>query len=58
MKWIVLVGALAAAAAAEATAHASLTLSEVEQLRGYVATETHADRVRALVARPDLTADE
>jgi len=27
-------------------------------VRGYVTSETHADRVRAYVARPDLTADE
>ena len=41
-----------------ATARASLTTSEAEEIRGYVAVEGHADRVRALVARPDLSADE
>jgi hypothetical protein len=39
-------------------AHAALTVSETEQVRGYVAGNAHADRVRALVARPDLSADE
>jgi hypothetical protein len=39
-------------------ARASLTTSESEQVRGYVASADHADRVRALVARPDLTSDE
>ena len=42
------------ARARAAGARASLTTSETEQVRGYVASETHADRVRALVARPDL----
>lgn len=41
-----------------AGARASLTNSEAEQVRGYVAAADHPDRVRALVARPDLTADE
>jgi hypothetical protein len=41
-----------------ADARASLTTSETEQIRGYVTSGTHADRVRALVARPDLSADE
>jgi hypothetical protein len=41
-----------------ADAHAALTTSETEQIRGYVTSSTHADRVRALVARPDLSADE
>ena len=41
-----------------ADARASLTKSETETIRGYVTSDTHADRVRALVARPDLTADE
>jgi hypothetical protein len=40
------------------SASASLTTSESEQVRGYVEHADHADRVRALVARPDLTADE
>jgi len=58
MKWTVAVGTLMAIAVAGTSARASLTTSEVEQVRGYVATETHADRVRALVARPDLASDE
>ena len=41
-----------------ADARATLTASETETIRGYVTSETHADRVRALVARPDLSADE
>jgi hypothetical protein len=41
-----------------ADARASLTTSETEQIRGYITSETHADRVRSLVARPDLSADE
>jgi hypothetical protein len=41
-----------------APAAASLTQSETEQVRGYVTTQAHPDRVRALVARPDLTPDE
>jgi hypothetical protein len=55
-------GILAAVAAAgmlvAVSAHAALTVSETEQVRGYVASGAHADRVRALVARPDLSADE
>jgi len=37
---------------------ASLTASETEQVRHGVATATDLDRVRALVARPDLSSDE
>ncbi len=37
---------------------ASLTSSETEQVRRGVATATDLDRVRALVARPDLSSDE
>jgi hypothetical protein len=44
--------------AAAAPVRASLTTSEAEQVRGYVTSATHADRVRAYVARPDLSADE
>lgn len=51
---LLLLGMLAWAAPAAA----SLTQSETEQVRGYVTTESHPDRVRALVARPDLTPDE
>ena len=52
---LVTVGALITAAP---SARASLTTSESEQVRGYVTAADHADRVRALVARPDLTPDE
>jgi hypothetical protein len=41
-----------------ATAHASLTASEAEQVRRGVATASDLGRVRALVARPDLSPDE
>jgi hypothetical protein len=59
MKRTFFVAALASTLAASGgVARASLTTSESEQVRGYVAGETHADRVRAFVARPDLTADE
>ncbi|HEX8796239.1 MAG TPA: hypothetical protein VF765_35055 [Polyangiaceae bacterium] len=49
---------LLAAFAWAAPARASLTQSETEQVRGYVTTQSHPDRVRAFVARPDLTPDE
>lgn len=52
------VGLLLAAIAWAAPAWASLTQSETEQVRGYVTTQAHPDRVRAFVARPDLTPDE
>jgi hypothetical protein len=39
-------------------ARATLTASETEQIRHDVATAQNVDRVRALVARPDLSADE
>src|ERR1019366_6373720 len=55
-------GLFAVAAAAIATiaapSRASLTASETEQVRRGVATATDLGRVRALVARPDLSADE
>jgi hypothetical protein len=54
----VLAAALVFAPMLAPTASASLTTSEGEQVRGYVERADHADRVRALVARPDLTADE
>lgn len=50
--------AVAAAVAWAAPARAVLTSSEAEQIRSYVAQAQHADRVRALVARPDLSPDE
>jgi hypothetical protein len=49
---------VAAGLGSAAHARASLTASETGEVRGYLETMTHADRVRALVARPDLTADE
>ncbi len=49
---------LAAALVTSSAARAALTSSETAQIRGYVAAATHADRVRALVARPDLSEDE
>lgn len=52
-----LAGALAVASLAP-QARAALTASEAEQVRGYVAEAAHADRVRALVARTDLSPDE
>jgi hypothetical protein len=58
MKRRILAAALAAGLTASAGARAALTSSETAEVRGYVASETHADRVRALVARPDLSADE
>src|SRR5579884_487028 len=58
MKGRILGCALAVAMTASAPARASLTSTETAELRGYLASESHADRVRALVARPDLSADE
>src|SRR5260370_42102712 len=50
--------AFAAVVAVSAPARASLTASEAEQIRHDVATTSELGRVRALVARPDLTASE
>jgi hypothetical protein len=58
LKAVTRTAVLAAVLACSASASASLTTSESEQIRGYVASADHADRVRALVARPDLTPDE
>ena len=58
MKTTTCAAVLAVALAFTASARASLTTSEAEQVRGYVERADHADRVRALVARPDLTPDE
>ena len=58
MRRALLALAMVAGLCFAADARASLTSSETEQIRGYVASETHPDRVRALVARPDLSADE
>jgi hypothetical protein len=52
--WLV----LAALLSLPATARASLTPSESEQVRRDVATAMHVGRVRALVARPDLSSGE
>jgi hypothetical protein len=58
MKTSILVAAFATSVAAGTSARAALTASETEEVRGYVATDSHADRLRALVARPDLSGDE
>jgi hypothetical protein len=58
LKRVTSVAVFAAALALASSASAALTTSEAEQVRGYVERADHADRVRALVARPDLTADE
>ncbi len=58
MKTITCAALLVAALVVAPTASATLTTSEAEQVRGYVERADHADRVRALVARPDLTPDE
>ncbi len=49
---------VAVVVSAAAPARASLTSSESEQVRRAVATATDLPRVRALVARPDLTSEE
>jgi len=58
MRRAILAVLVAAGMVVTGSARAALTVSETEQVRGYVASSTHADRVRALVARPDLSADE
>ena len=58
MKRTTIAAAIAAVLALSGPAGATLTSSEGEQIRGYVAAADHADRVRALVARPDLSPDE
>jgi hypothetical protein len=58
MRWSALAVVVAAFLSAAAPARASLTASESEQVRRGVATVTDLPRVRALVARPDLTPDE
>jgi hypothetical protein len=58
VKRAIIAAAWVAGLLSAADARASLTASETEQVRGYVTSEQHADRVRSLVARPDLTADE
>ncbi len=54
VRWPVLAGLLSIASIASA----SLTPSESEQVRRDVATAMHVARVRALVARPDLSSGE
>ena len=49
---------VAAVVSVAAPSRASLTPSEAEQVRHGVKTATDLPRVRALVARPDLSADE
>ncbi|HEY6461128.1 MAG TPA: hypothetical protein VIY73_13280, partial [Polyangiaceae bacterium] len=58
MKRGVFLAVVVAGSVSAASAAASLTASESAEVRGYVTSETHADRLRALVARPDLTAAE
>src|SRR5580704_17889424 len=50
--------AVAAVLSVAAPSRASLTPSEAEQVRRGVVTASDLGRVRALVARPDLSADE
>ena len=50
LKRILSVVAVAASLVTVGPARASLTTSEAEQIRGYVATDAHADRVRAQLA--------
>jgi|CZKU01.1.fsa_nt_gi hypothetical protein len=57
IEWVGL-AAVAAIAMVAAPARASLTASETEQVRRGVATGSDLARVRALVARPDLSPDE
>jgi hypothetical protein len=54
----VVVSVAALLAAIAPAARASLTSSEAEQVRRGIATATDLGRVRALVARPDLSSDE
>ncbi len=58
MKARVFAVAAAAVLLAAAPSRASLTASETEQVRRGVATASDMGRVRALVARPDLSPDE
>src|SRR5450432_984831 len=50
--------AVVAVLSVAAPSRASLTPSEAEQVRRGVATASDLGRVRALVARPDLSSDE
>jgi len=50
--------AMAAVLSVAAPSRASLTPSEAEQVRRGVETASDLGRVRALVARPDLSSDE
>lgn len=60
MKRLVGVGVAAALAAVAGESRATLTASETEQVRQWIASAqpANAQRVRALVARPDLSSDE
>lgn len=58
MRRTFLAALLAASTLFTVGARAALTVSETEDVRSFVASAAHADRVRALVARPDLSADE
>ena len=57
-RWLAFVMVVVAVLSAGAPSRASLTPTETEQVRRGVATATDLDRVRALVARPDLSGDE
>ncbi|HEY8089812.1 MAG TPA: hypothetical protein VIF09_18255 [Polyangiaceae bacterium] len=57
-RGVLFAAVVAGVVSAAVPARAALTASEAAEVRGYVETLTHADRVRALVARPDLGADE
>src|ERR1700733_2572697 len=58
MRWAPFAMVAVAGLSTAAPSRASLTPSETEQVRHGVATATAIDRVRALVARPDLSSDE
>ncbi len=58
MRRLVFAMAVVAVLSGAPPSRASLTSSETEQVRRGVATATDLDRVRALVARPDLSSDE
>jgi hypothetical protein len=58
MRALLSVAVVTAAASVGSAAHASLTPSEADLVRSDLAAATDVGRVRSLVARPDLSADE
>lgn len=58
MRRALVAAGVAASALTAGPARAALTATETQEVKAYVASETHADRLRALVARTDLSADE